>query len=215
MSEHTENARNLPARVALLGEWRALPAERPSLEIDDFTFKHTPTKPSEFRADLAEHGPSWLLLGEGLAEEMLSELASAARVRLPEIRLAAFGPEDDMDRCERWRRQGALVYLDAASSPERLATALRDSIILDVAMEAGCFDRAAQLRRARLEAASHLTPQELRVLRLVGLGLGNLQIAASLNLSENTVQFHMRNIFEKLGVTNRTQAAERAKWLGL
>ena len=47
----------------------------------------------------------------------------------------------------------------------------------------------------------------MAVLALVAEGLMNAQIAIRLSVSESTVKFHLQNIFEKLGVTNRTEAA--------
>lgn len=52
-----------------------------------------------------------------------------------------------------------------------------------------------------------LTEREEAVLSLAAEGQSNARIAAALNLSENTVKFHLRSIFAKLGVTNRTEAA--------
>ncbi len=52
-----------------------------------------------------------------------------------------------------------------------------------------------------------LTDAELRVLRLIGQGLDNAAIAQSLSLSPNTIKTHVRHIFEKLQVSDRTQAA--------
>jgi DNA-binding NarL/FixJ family response regulator len=52
-----------------------------------------------------------------------------------------------------------------------------------------------------------LTPQQLRVLGLIAEGLDNDTIAHTLSVSKNTVKTHVREIFQKLGVTDRTQAA--------
>lgn len=52
-----------------------------------------------------------------------------------------------------------------------------------------------------------LTPQEIRILQLITDGLNNGTIAEILTLSPNTVKSHIRNIFSKLGVSDRTQAA--------
>jgi DNA-binding NarL/FixJ family response regulator len=54
-----------------------------------------------------------------------------------------------------------------------------------------------------------LTEREEKVLALVAEGAGNAQIAKALHLSESTVKFHLRNLFAKLGVSNRTEAAAR------
>lgn len=65
------------------------------------------------------------------------------------------------------------------------------------------------LRRAPAPDPNALTDREEAVLALVAEGKTNTQIAAALKLSENTVKFHLRNLFAKLGVTNRTEAAAK------
>jgi DNA-binding NarL/FixJ family response regulator len=57
------------------------------------------------------------------------------------------------------------------------------------------------------KAANELTDREEEVLKLLADGASNAHIARSLKLSESTVKFHLRNLFSKLGVTNRTEAA--------
>ncbi len=52
-----------------------------------------------------------------------------------------------------------------------------------------------------------LSEREWEVLELVAKGLTNRQITETLSVSENTVKFHLQNIFQKLGVSNRTEAA--------
>jgi DNA-binding NarL/FixJ family response regulator len=52
-----------------------------------------------------------------------------------------------------------------------------------------------------------LSEREWEVLALVAKGMKNPEIAEALNLSENTVKFHLQNTFQKLGVNNRTEAA--------
>jgi DNA-binding CsgD family transcriptional regulator len=55
-----------------------------------------------------------------------------------------------------------------------------------------------------------LTAREAEVLRLVAAGIGNLDIADRLSLSRRTVEQHLRNVYDKLGVDNRTAAAAAA-----
>jgi DNA-binding NarL/FixJ family response regulator len=60
-----------------------------------------------------------------------------------------------------------------------------------------------------------LTPREIEVLVLLGSGLGNKLIAKSLHISEHTVKFHLSSIFQKLGVSTRTEAVTVGVRLGL
>ena len=60
-----------------------------------------------------------------------------------------------------------------------------------------------------------LTPREMDVLRLMGQGLPNRQIAARLDINERTVKFHVSAILAKLEARNRTEATMRAIERGL
>jgi DNA-binding CsgD family transcriptional regulator len=79
-------------------------------------------------------------------------------------------------------------------------------------------ERARQELRASGETARRrdpstvvdLTPQELQVARLVRQGLPNRDVAAQLYVSPRTVDFHLRNVFTKLGVSSRTELATHA-----
>jgi DNA-binding CsgD family transcriptional regulator len=84
------------------------------------------------------------------------------------------------------------------------------------AMGADAFaERAARELRATGErarprrpgAAAVLTPQEEQIARLIAGHLTNREIAARLFISASTVEYHLRKIFRKLGVTSRTQLA--------
>lgn len=71
-----------------------------------------------------------------------------------------------------------------------------------------------QHKRAEMILRS-LTPREIQVLKLLTHGFTNRQIARELYISANTAKFHVQHLIEKLGVTDRTQAAYRAAELGL
>jgi PAS domain S-box-containing protein len=70
--------------------------------------------------------------------------------------------------------------------------------------------------RKRAEMIVHsLSPREIEVLELVAHGLTNRQIAHELYISANTAKYHVQHVIEKLGASDRTQAAYRAAELGL
>jgi DNA-binding NarL/FixJ family response regulator len=72
----------------------------------------------------------------------------------------------------------------------------------------------AQPKAAALPAES-LTEREIEMLQLVANGLSNRAIAQQLLVSENTVKYHVKNILQKLGVQNRTEAVTHAISLGV
>ena len=61
----------------------------------------------------------------------------------------------------------------------------------------------------RRTEGGELTAAERRVAELVGQGLSNREVASTLFVSAKTVEFHLRNIFRKLGVRSRTELARR------
>ena len=60
-----------------------------------------------------------------------------------------------------------------------------------------------------------LTPREMATLRLLADGKANKEIASALDISERTVKTHLGHLFEKLGVTSRTEAVKVANRRGL
>ncbi|MDA3005084.1 MAG: response regulator transcription factor, partial [Actinomycetota bacterium] len=64
-------------------------------------------------------------------------------------------------------------------------------------------------------SAGDLTAREREVLALASRGMSNVQIADSLFVTEQTVKFHLSNIYRKLGVHNRTEASHRASRHGM
>ncbi len=114
--------------------------------------------------------------------------------------LSAFG---DVDSLRAAIEAGADGFVLKTESPQHTITAIRQ-----IAEGQLVFPQAA--RRWLSAAPSNeqaLTEREEEILKLLAEGLSNAQIGARLHLSENTIKFHLRNIYSKLGVTNRTEAA--------
>lgn len=66
-----------------------------------------------------------------------------------------------------------------------------------------------------VNAATPLSERELTVLRLVAAGMSNLEIGRELTIAVDTVKAHLKHVFGKLGVNNRSQAVIRAREQGL
>ena len=107
-------------------------------------------------------------------------------------------------------KQGALGYICKDVSPEELLKAIRT-------VAAGKKFIPADVASILSEhvGSEELTPAEANILRMIVGGMSNKEIAFALDISENTVKTHARNIFDKLGVSDRTSAATLAIKRGL
>ena len=107
-------------------------------------------------------------------------------------------------------KKGALGYICKDVTPEELVNAIR------IVAEGRKYippDVAAIL--SEHIGSEELTPAESNILRMIVGGKSNKEIAFALDISENTVKTHARNIFDKLGVSDRTSAATTAIKRGL
>ncbi len=115
--------------------------------------------------------------------------------------LSAFGDGGSLQSA--WEQQADGFALKTDPPRQTVAT------IRNVAHGQIVFPRAVRQAPAQpTELLSRLTGRERDVLRLLADGLMNAQIAERLRVQESTVKFHIQNIFQKLGVTNRTEAAQ-------
>jgi DNA-binding NarL/FixJ family response regulator len=71
------------------------------------------------------------------------------------------------------------------------------------------------VRKREAGGAEQLTPQEAQIAALVSRGESNRGIAAQLFVSPSTVEYHLRKVFRKLGVSSRTQLAHHVISLGI
>ncbi|HSD01249.1 MAG TPA: AAA family ATPase [Gaiellales bacterium] len=117
------------------------------------------------------------------------------------------------------RARTELVYGEALRrrrEPKRARDHLRVALeLFEQLGAAGWCERARSELRASGETArkrdpstiDQLTPQELQIARAVATGSSNKQVAAQLFLSPRTIEFHLRHVFAKLGITSRSQLA--------
>ena len=132
------------------------------------------------------------------------------RARHPDACILVLTTFDTDDDIERALRAGARGYLLKDAAVDELANAIRDvhagRTRVAPAVAAKLADRMTQVQ---------LTMRELTVIRLLADGKTNKEIGAMLKIAESTVKVHMTHLFEKLGVSNRTQAIAAAARRGL
>lgn len=99
---------------------------------------------------------------------------------------------------------GADGFVLKTDPPQATIAAIRQ-----VASGQMVFPQGARRWLARDTEVEPLSDRETAVLELLAEGRSNADIAKALRMSENTVKFHLRNLYSKLGVANRTEAAAR------
>jgi two-component system response regulator DevR len=118
------------------------------------------------------------------------------------------------ERIESAFRAGALAYVLKTADPDNLAAVIGhvfdSSIYLPRVRDVSA---PAPARESR--AVEELTRRELEILRLVAEGHSNAKLAKMLWVTEQTVKFHLSNIYRKLDVSNRTEASRWAQLHGL
>lgn len=121
------------------------------------------------------------------------------------VALTSFGEEA---RVYAALEAGASGYLLKDSDADEVAAAVRAARRGELQLDPALARRLTlSLGAARRNTNAELTSRELEVLRLLGAGKANKEIAAQLSISERTARTHVSSILRKLGLTSRTQAA--------
>ncbi len=144
----------------------------------------------------------------------LDGLACLSRLRNhdPSIAVVMLSSYSDEAQIEAARQAGALGYIVKTVEPVDLAAALRSAL----SGESFTVWGAEVLQgTARMPDPTALSERESAVLEAVARGLSNREIGRELWISEQTVKFHLRNLYRKLGVSTRTEAARHAYGEGL
>jgi DNA-binding NarL/FixJ family response regulator len=139
-----------------------------------------------------------------------SESAALICKKYPEARIIILSTYNSDEDIYRAFQAGARGYL--------LKTASRDELLATIrSVHAGerCIPPDVAQRLAGRMSQPELTPRELEVLKLITKGLSNKEIGVELSVSEVTVKLHASNLFLKLRVTDRTEAATTALQRGI
>ena len=167
-------------------------------------------------AVLEEQHPDILITEVATGDGMSGpEYIREARARSAEGKIFVLAAEADALAVQAVLLAGANAYVVKTARPEDLLAAIRQTFEGSVFMLHGELLEDLRVpsddghgRDAKLD---ELTKREAEILRLVSEGLTNAQLARMLWLSEQTVKFHLSNIYRKLGVANRTEASRWAQ----
>lgn len=163
--------------------------------------------------------PDIVLLDITMPEMDGLEALQQMRSELPDSKLVILTVSDDDKDLAKAIRAGANGYLlkslDADEFLDLLEAVQRGEAALTRKMTAQLMAGIAQPVEEHPDTLLSLTPREIELLGLVQEGLSNLAIAQQLLISENTVKYHLKNIFQKLGAQNRTEAVAHAFRTGI
>ncbi len=148
------------------------------------------------------------------------EATREIRAKFPNVKVLVLTTYDDDEWLFDAIRAGASGYLLKDTPRHKIIEAIRGTVegrsFLDPAIAGKLINQVASNQKQPTSVlAEKLTERELDVLRLIARGFNNSDIAGQLHLSEGTVRNHVSAILEKLGVSDRTQAAVVAIQHGL
>ena len=156
------------------------------------------------------HQPDVTLLDLRMPEMEGVEVVRQIRERDPRARVIILTTYDTDDEISQALKAGAKAYVLKDISADDLVGCIRD-----VLSGKTYLAPAAAAKLAEGVTRVQLTPREMSTLRLLADGKANKEIANELTISERTVKTHLAHLFEKLGVTSRTEAIKVATRRGL
>jgi len=122
------------------------------------------------------------------------------RAKYPELKVVVMSAYADRNLVDSALRRGAVAYIVKTVDPIDLPAALRQAVQGTVFHALGVDDDATSAKELGL------TERELMILRAVARGLSNQAIGKEFWVTEQTVKFHLTNIYRKIGVANRVEA---------
>ena len=134
------------------------------------------------------------------------------RARHPEVKVVILSVSTDPDVIQDVLNRGASAYIVKSVNPVDVPSALRQALEGSVFNAIGLPEKQVADDAAK---AAGLTERETSILKALARGLSNDAIGKELWVAEQTVKFHLTNIYRKLGVSNRTEATRYAYENGL
>ena len=161
-------------------------------------------------SDLVENArPDVVLLDARLPDISGVEVCRRLSLSHPDVAVVILTTYTDPDLVQECIQAGARGYVvkdvERFSLKESIRAVYRGQSVLAPQVAGHVIDRARTRKAGSPQAA--LSASQVAILRLISRGHSNREIAAEVHLSENTVKTHVQEIFRKLGVRNRVEAA--------
>lgn len=166
---------------------------------------------------MPRHAPEVVLMDIQLPGISGIECVARLKKLMPEVQFIMVTVYEDPDRIFSALRNGASGYLLKRSAPEQVLAAIRDvknggaPMSGEIARKVILHFRDQSTTAAEVEK---LTPREREVLELVAHGFINKEIADRLSVSVEAIRWHLKNIYAKLHVHSRTEAALKLRGPG-
>jgi DNA-binding NarL/FixJ family response regulator len=162
-----------------------------------------------------EYRPDLLITGIEMPDGAMDGLTllRQARARVPDLRVIVLSMYDDFQHIDAAFQAGAVAYVLKKAHPDDLTSAIRQAFEHSIYLAGG---RPAPMQPVREpDQSPGLTRREVEILQLVSEGYSNAELARMLWVTEQTIKFHLSNIYRKLNVSNRTEASRWAQLSGL
>lgn len=165
-----------------------------------------------------ELNPEVVLMDLRMPEMDGVEAMRQIRSAMPDVKFIILTTYSDDEYIFSGIEAGARAYLLKDAPREDLFKAIRavhrgESLIQPV-VASKLLDRFSELSR-RTPSGEGLSGREMEILELMAKGAANKEISAQLNIAQSTVKTHIANIFQKLGVNDRTEAVTQALKKGI
>jgi DNA-binding NarL/FixJ family response regulator len=163
---------------------------------------------------IPESDPDVILMDVQLPDGTGIECTAKIKELLPDVQIVVVTVYADSDRIFQALQAGACGYLLKRATPKRIIEAIREAHEGGVPMTPEIARKLIGQFRAPAQAAAEvetLTSREAEVLQLVTQGMANKEIADRMNVSVNTVKWHLRHIYDKLHVNSRVEAVIKFK----
>jgi DNA-binding NarL/FixJ family response regulator len=134
--------------------------------------------------------------------------------RFPDIRMIVLSVTEQAAQINAAFAAGAVAFVVKKAHPDDLAVAVRQAYDHSIYLPGVVVADDGATPAEQMEHPD-LTRRELEILRLVAEGMSNAELARMLWVTEQTVKFHLSNIYRKLAVSNRTEASRWAQLNGL